>query len=278
MRLADTPSPAPGDPPRAIRINGVEIAEAAIAQEAQHHPAPAPEDARDAAISALAVRELLLQQAERLEIEADPQILENGGRETEEDARVRVLLEREVAVPEPTVPECRRFYDINKERFRSPDIFEASHILFSANPADEAAYTAAREAAVNVIEQLQADAGQFEALAKSLSACPSSAQGGNLGQVTRGQTVPEFETFLFSLEVGQLCPVPVPTDFGVHVLRLNRKTEGVQVPFKAVQEKIADYLSDAAFHRAVHQYVAILAGQAEIEGVDLTRAESPLVQ
>ena len=48
-------------------------------------------------------------------------------------------------------------------------------------------------------------------LAQQLSACSSAAQGGNLGQISRGQTVPEFETFLFNLEPGQICPVPVGT-------------------------------------------------------------------
>lgn len=278
MHVADSPNRAPAEVPRIIRINGTEISEAAIAQEIQHHPAPAATDARDAAIRALAVRELLLQQAAQLGIEAPPQILEDGRLETEDDARVRALLEKDVSVPKPSTSECRRFYDTNEARFRSPDIYEASHILFSADPADEAAYASARDAAVNVITQLQADIGRFEALAESLSSCPSGAQGGNLGQITKGQTVPEFETFLFALEAGQLCPVPVQTPYGAHVLRLDQKIVGQQLPFEAVQEKIADYLLDSVFHRAIHQYVAILAGQAEIEGVDLTRAESPLVQ
>ena len=268
----------PCNPEPSVRVNGVEISEATIAREIQHHPAAAAEEARDAAARALAVRELLLQRAEQLELEADPQILDEGGRETVEDARVRALLAREVAVPKPTEAECRRFYKAHSERFRSPDVYEASHILFSADPADNESYAAAKASALEAIAQLQADPGCFETLAKTLSACPSSAQGGRLGQITAGQTVPEFETFLFALEAGQLCPVPVATPFGVHVLRLDRKTDGRPVPFEVVRERIADYLSDAVFHRAVHQYVAILAGQAEIEGIDLTRAESPLVQ
>ena len=82
-----------------------------------------------------------------------------------------------------------------------------------------------------------------------LSACPSAAQGGHLGQISRGQTVPEFETFLYNLEVGQICPVPVKTRFGYHVLRLDRRIEGRQLPFEAVSDRIVTARSSAASAR-----------------------------
>ena len=121
-------------------------------------------------------------------------------------------------------------------------------------------------------------AQRFAELAQQLSACPSAAQGGNLGQITRGQTVPEFETFLFNLEEGQICPVPVKTRFGYHVLRLDRRIEGRQLPFEAVRDKIADYLHQRVWRQAVSQYLQLLVGQAEIRGIELKGASSPLVQ
>jgi peptidyl-prolyl cis-trans isomerase C len=111
-----------------------------------------------------------------------------------------------------------------------------------------------------------------------MSACPSAAQGGNLGQITPGQTVPEFETFLYNLEEGQICPVPVKTRFGYHVLRLDRRIEGRQLPFEAVRDKIAEYLREHVWRRAISQYLQLLVGEAEIRGIELNGASSPLVQ
>lgn len=261
-----------------LRVNGTEIPEAAIRLEAQNHPAGTPDEAIVAARHALAVRELLLQRARAAGLAAVPEALEDGRLETDEDALIRQLLDHEVTVPSPDEASCRRYYENNRRRFRSPDLFEASHILFSAHPEDKPAYAAAAERAAQVIVELRGSPDRFADLAKQHSDCPSAQQGGNLGQLAKGQTVPEFETFLFNIEQGQICPVPVRTRYGVHVLWLQRKIDGRDLPFEMVRDRIADYLADAVYHRAVAQYIAIIAGGAEIEGVQLSQADSPLVQ
>jgi len=104
------------------------------------------------------------------------------------------------------------------------------------------------------------------------------AEGGRLGQVVRGDTTPEFETFLFAIQPGQICPTPVRTRYGVHVLRLDRKIEGERLSFEAVRSRIATYLEELTWRRAVAQYIALVAGQAQIVGFALPAATSPLVQ
>ena len=81
----------------------------------------------------------------------------------------------------------------NSARFRSSDIYEAAHILFAALPENHEAYAAARADAAGVLTTLQESPECFATLAKAYSRCPSAAQGGNLGQITTGQTTPEFE-------------------------------------------------------------------------------------
>jgi peptidyl-prolyl cis-trans isomerase C len=155
---------------------------------------------------------------------------------------------------------------------------EAEHILFAASPDDKFAYGLATGDARGVIRKLQNDPASFADLAREHSACPSKEQGGNLGQIGPGQTVPPFEEALFALAEGALCPDPVKTRFGVHVIRAGRRLEGRQLPFELVEDKIAAYLEEASWRRAVAQYLAILAGQAEIIGLDLVTADGPLVQ
>ena len=261
-----------------IKVNGVAIEAPAVAAETQHHPSASPEGAQAAAIKALVVRELLLQEAGRLGLEAAPESDEKGRRETEQDALIRQLLDMQIAVPEADEATCRRYFEKNRSRFRSPDLFEAAHILIAAPPEDRGAYDAAVKEAEQLIAALQSDPRAFETIARERSDCTSGKNGGSLGQVTRGQTVPEFETFLCNLEEGQLCPVPVKTRYGAHVLRLDRRIDGRALPFDAVRKRIADYLQEASWRRAASQYIGLLAGAAAIEGTEMNGFDSPLVQ
>ena len=129
-----------------------------------------------------------------------------------------------------------------------------------------------------MLAEVKASPECFERLASALSECSSAGEGGRLGQVVRGETTPEFEAALLSLEPGQVYPQPVQTRYGVHIVRLERKIPGETLPFEQVHEQIAAYLEDSSWRRAAAQYVALLAGQAQIAGFDMPGAASPLVQ
>ena len=102
--------------------------------------------------------------------------------------------------------------------------------------------------------------------------------GGRLGQIVPGETTPEFEAALIALRPGEICAEPVRTRYGVHVLRLDQRVEGRQLPFEQARARIATYLEERSWRRAVAQYITLLAGQARIEGFDLPGASTPLVQ
>lgn len=261
-----------------VSVNDVEITAAAIAAECQNHPADNAEAAREEAVRALAVRELLLQEAAQLDIAAVPKKDEAGRTETDEEALIRGLLEDQINTPSADDDACRRYYDNNAQRFRSADVFEASHILLSADPADNEAYATAISDAEAIIAGLTDRPDDFADIARQRSACSSGRDGGHLGQITRGQTTPEFETFLLALEEGQLCPQPVKTPYGIHVLRLERREPGRVMPFEMVRDRIAAYIEEASWRRAVSQYIRLLAGRSNIQGIDLGGTASPLVQ
>jgi peptidyl-prolyl cis-trans isomerase C len=77
---------------------------------------------------------------------------------------------------------------------------------------------------------------------------------------------------------GAVHPEPVETRYGLHVVRLDRRVDGEVLPFDLVRDRIADYLDEAVRRRAQQQYVSILAGRAQVTGVDLAAARGPLVQ
>jgi peptidyl-prolyl cis-trans isomerase C len=257
-----------------VRVNGVAIPRDLIAGEVQHHPAATPVEAWQQAARSLVVRELLLQEARRLGLEADPAVDEDGRRETEEAALVRGLIEQEVVTPAPDEASCRRYYERNPNAFRSPAIYEASHILFAARRDDAQAYARAEEAARAARDAINRDPGCFAELARAHSACPSAAQGGNLGQITRGQTTPEFEQALFGLAVGAVSRAPVATRYGLHIIRLDRRTEARRLPFELVAGRIAGYLQESVRRRAAAQYIARLVSRADITGVVLEGADA----
>jgi peptidyl-prolyl cis-trans isomerase C len=264
--------------PVPVSINGVIIPSADIARETQHHASTDPDEAWALAARALAIRELLRQEAARLGVEAVPVEDDEGRREMPEEARDRALIEREVVVPRADDAACRRYYEQNRRRFRTPDLYEAAHILLAAMPEDAAAREAARRTAEALIAGLGARPADFAAAAARHSACPSSAQGGNLGQIGPGQTVAEFEAALRAMRPGVVHPTPVETRYGLHVVRLERRIEGRELPYDAVRQRIADYLDEAVHRRALRQYVSVLAGRAVVTGVDFGGHAGPLVQ
>lgn len=262
-------SPKPQLKTSPVRVNGVEIDAESIAREMQHHAAPDPETAWSSAARALAIRELLAQEARRQGIEATPETDEAGRVECEDDAAIRELLDISVSPEEPSDEECRRFYQARRERFRTPDLFEAAHILFEPGDGGEAGWAAAKSEAKKIIAIVGDNADDFAAAAQKLSGCPSAQQGGSLGQISKGQLVPAIQDVLESLRNGSLHPEPVRTSFGWHVVRLHRRIPGRELPYEAVAPKIADALAARGWSRASTRYVTELAAAATVEGISI---------
>ncbi|MCA8150719.1 peptidylprolyl isomerase [Burkholderia contaminans] len=253
--------------PAALRINGIAIDGAAVAAEAAHH-GDSP-DPFDAARRALAVRELLRQRAVSLAL------LDEGA--PLDDAAVDALLARELThVPEPDRADCERYYAQHPTRFRRNDIVYASHVLFAVT--DRVPLAPLRQRAEAALADVVAAPDTFEALARASSNCPSAEVGGSLGQLLRGDTVPEFEAALFDTDGIGVLPKLVNTRFGFHIVRIERRVPGDAVPFDEAAAQIAAYLSARVRERAMRQYVAVLAGGARVEGVAFDGANGLLVQ
>lgn len=236
-----------------VRVNGVAVAE-------QDWPTP----------QLAAVHELLRQRAVALGL------LDEGASAEDVERGIERTLAEEVRVPEPGEDECRRYYEQNKQRYRSGELVHARHILFQVTAGTPV--PAVRALAEAMLAELRAKPELFEERARTRSNCPSGAQGGVLGQLGRGDTVPEFERALFEDETIGVLPKLVNTRHGFHIVAVDRRIPGEQLPFEAVREHIAAELRQRSETRALAQYVRVLAGQAELEGVELDAAASPLVQ
>lgn len=141
------------------------------------------------------------------------------------------LLEPKIEI---TDEEMKTYFEENKESFNEEEQVEASHILV----ADEAT-------AKEVKEKLNAGE-DFAKLAKKYSTDTSNAgKGGELGFISKGEMVEEFENAAFSMNIGDISD-PVKTDYGYHIIKVTDKKEAKEAVYKDHKEEIKETLFDQA--------------------------------
>ncbi len=260
-----------------ITVNGQVVPYGIIAAEVQNHSAPKgkPGLAWHKAAQAIAVRTLLLQEAQRRAVAADMQELAPGRWETREEALIRALLEEAVQVIPPSRDQIRAHYEAHLERFRSLALWQVSHILCACDHHDADARQIALDRAQTILAQIQNPARDFAVLAQAHSDCSSKVHGGALGQLRPGDAVPEFEEALADINQGAVCDVPIKTGFGWHIIYVEAKAEPMTLPLEAVAGTIAEALERARWSQGARDLVADLVAAAELVGVAFDR---PLAQ
>ena len=123
-----------------------------------------------------------------------------------------------------TDDEVKKEYDDNKDKFVTGESADASHILVDSE-----------EKANELLKDINEGNISFEDCARQNSTCPSSSNGGSLGEFTRGQMVPEFDNACFNMNVGEIAG-PVKTQFGYHLIKLNAKNEPKTLEFDEVKD------------------------------------------
>ena len=132
------------------------------------------------------------------------------------------------------------------------------------------AYTDAARARAG--RELGRDPARFAELARTQSACSSREAGGFLGQLSAGDTVPEFEAALATMAEGTITPEPVRTRHGFHIIRRDARAEGAALPFESVEPKLREAHMMAAWVRGARAFIAELVARAEISGVTMEPA------
>jgi peptidyl-prolyl cis-trans isomerase C len=194
---------------------------------------------------------------------------------------VEALLEQSLAIPEPSEEACRRHHAAHQATYSTGERVNVRHILFAVTQGVDV--VALRNRAETTLLDVRCHDGknmedQFAKAANTQSNCPSGADGGSLGWLVTAECAPEFAKELFGhAEVGVL-PRLVHSRFGLHVVEVLQREPGVEQPLEAVRGAVAMSLRQKTYVTALRQYLSLLAGEADIEGVDLETAESPLVQ
>ncbi|MCK9503193.1 MAG: peptidylprolyl isomerase [Porticoccaceae bacterium] len=250
-----------------ITVNNRIISEDQVLAEMQYHPAENHREAMMDAAQSLIIAELIRQRARDLGL---------ADEDDHNDVSAEILVEREVNFPTASLAECQQYYEKNPQKFTTSPLVSARHILLAALPENTEERFDAKNLAENIIGQLQ-QGEDFSALARQFSRCDSAAQGGSLGQLSKGQTVAEFERHVFNLGEG-LAPHPIESRYGFHVVMVDQNLPGKLLPFEFVQERIETYLNEKVRRKAIAQYISLLVSEAEISGFQFDVNSSPLMQ
>ncbi|MDH5629304.1 MAG: peptidylprolyl isomerase [Gammaproteobacteria bacterium] len=249
----------PSEPLPTIKVNGVEIEESALANELQYHADANFDTVVQKSAQALVIRQLLLSEAEKNGLDVS--------KDNEEEALQKLLADK-VSYDDPSDDDCLRYFKNNPQKFMTMPLMEVDHILLAAAKDDIPNREVAKNNAKDIIAQLKNDPMLFSGLAEQYSACPSKKTNGSLGQISKGQTVPEFERQLMMLPQG-LADKPVESRYGFHVVNIARKIEGKPLEYSMVEDKIKGYLIHRASHLAIQAFIQGLIETAEIEGVEI---------
>ena len=195
-------------------------------------------------------------------------------------AAIEALLEKNLHVPEADETACRRYFDSQQNRFQTGERVHARHILFAVTPGVDVVQLRKRAETALLEARCRDDNASktFSELAASLSNCPSGSTGGDLGWLTVADCAPEFARELFGhIEVGVL-PRLVHSRFGLHVVEVIARQPGVARAYESVRGAVMLALQQQTYVTALRQYLQLLASRAQIQGLELETAESPLVQ
>jgi len=195
-------------------------------------------EGRGVILEQLIGNKLLLLDAKRNLIEAEPAFKEQLAR-LKDNLLASYAAEKVISTVSVSDKEARDYYEENKERFNQGETVNASHILVDTE-----------EKALELLAKIKSGEVSFETCAKENSSCPSGQQGGSLGDFGRGQMVPEFDTAVFSMEVGEITETPVKTQFGYHLIKLNAKNPATTPAFEEIASEIKQGLLGEKRQRA----------------------------
>lgn len=180
---------------------------------------------------------------------------------------------------EVTPEDLSSYYRDHRDQYRVPEQVKVSHILIKTplpgpdGKVDEKGVAEAQRRAEDLLKQVKGG-GNFEELAKKYSEDPGSAkQGGSLGWIGRGQTVPEFEKTAFSLPKGQISDL-VKSSYGFHIIRVDEKQEAHVKPLDEVKAQIEPILKNQKAQQAEQKQAETLLKDAQSPlGLDAAAAK-----
>jgi len=189
---------------------------------------------------------------------------------SEEDVAYILNLQEQVTKDVPPVSEddVKKYYDENKEQFERPEQLQVRHILFFIDDGSKGypvqhTDAEARQMAEDVIAQLN-QGKDFAALAREKSEDSGTRNGGGLYTFGEGEAVKEFSDAAYALSPGEYTRTPVKTEYGYHVIKMEKKIAAGQYPFEEVKQRLAEQLNDQAISSRFSSFMQEVKDNAKI--------------
>ncbi|MEO6911858.1 MAG: peptidylprolyl isomerase [Edaphobacter sp.] len=178
--------------------------------------------------------------------------------------------------PQITDAEIQAYYKQHQSEYQVQDQVKVRHILISVpQGADSKTDAAAKAKAEDLLKQIKSG-GNFAALAEKNSDDPGSkTQGGELGWLDRGKTVPEFDKTAFAMSPGQTSGV-IKTQFGYHILQVEDKKTAHERPLAEVKPEIVPVLEQQKAGAAEQGFATQLSADAKKNGLEKAAASRGL--
>ena len=163
----------------------------------------------------------------------------------------------------PTEKEISKFYTENKDKFVQEESVRVRHILVTIDAKDDEKTKADKKAKIEGLRKQIVEGADFAEVAKKNSDCPSKENGGDLGEIKKGQTVKPFEDAAFSQEINTVGPV-VTTEYGYHIIQVLGKNPPKATKLEEVKDKIAMHLEQTKQREAFGKVIERLQKNAVI--------------
>ncbi|MGD8501347.1 MAG: peptidylprolyl isomerase [Phycisphaerales bacterium] len=164
-------------------------------------------------------------------------------------------------LPKPSKATIREYYEKNKEQFKTGERARVAHIVKHVN------WQTDEETAYNAISQAHdklKNGAAFEMVVDKYTDCADNS--GDLGYITKGQMVEEFEDVVFNLGVGQISDI-FRTRFGFHIAKVYGREPAAVPDLEEVEDRITETLEEQMRGKAIDEFIDQLRSKAKIEEI-----------
>jgi len=214
------------------------------------------ESEKKSVVNKMIERKLFVKDAEKIHIEENPAFIKEL-KKLKENLMLNYWMKQKVEEIEIDDKEAKAYYKRNFKKFIRAESVKVRHILVATN-----------SEALAIILQLKKEKielkKKFIEFAKKKSTGPSSVNGGELDWFVKEQMVPEFSNAAFALKEGTITEKPVKTQFGYHIIYLEKRRKKGSVPFEKVKKEIVKSLRLVQFKTKLEKLSEKLKKTAKI--------------
>ncbi|HEX6087513.1 MAG TPA: peptidylprolyl isomerase [Thermoanaerobaculia bacterium] len=175
----------------------------------------------------------------------------------------RKVFARELRRSEMSDADLRERYNREKESYRLPERAHLREIVI-LKPEDPAKAEEARQRAAEVAEAARKPGTDFKNVAATMSESGTRDKGGDLGEVAKGDLVPDLDKAVFSAQAGTILG-PLETKSAWHIMLVEQRLPSEVPAFESIKDRFRRDATEETFQRDYENYIAALRKDAFVQ-------------